>query len=134
MQTFQPNHYSIRCATAQDFVAFASREMEFRREQGYPPFGRLARILVTGKNEAEVRARADSVAAKLGPAAGVRILGPAPAPVAVIRNRFRYQMIVKASGPKAAHAVQAALDLVAEDLYTGKSTRVIADVDPQSML
>jgi len=134
VQTFQPNHYSIRCAAAQDFKAFAARELQFRKEQGYPPFGRLARILVTGRKEAEVRARAKALASRLSSARGATILGPAPAPVEVIRNRFRHQIVVKASGDRAAPAVQAALDLISSDLFTGKSTRVIADVDPQSMM
>jgi primosomal protein N' (replication factor Y) len=65
-------------------------------------------------------------------ASGVSVLGPAPAPLAVIRKRFRFQAVIK--GP-ASEAVQAALDVVEPHLYAGRgSVRIDADVDPQSML
>jgi primosomal protein N' (replication factor Y) len=135
VQTFQPDHYSIRCASAQDYLAFTGHELDFRREMGYPPFGRIARILFTGRQESVVRGRAAAVGGTVRKAAGkidgVSILGPAPAPLARIRGRFRYQLVIKGKG---APEVQAALDAVGADLYASGAVRVDADVDPQSML
>jgi primosomal protein N' (replication factor Y) len=132
VQTFQPEHYSIRCAADQDHEAFAAHELEFRRELGYPPFGRLARILCTGDREQAVADRARGVAEKLRKGAPrVQVLGPAPAPLEVIRNRFRHHVVIKG---RTGEEVQSALDVIDSDLYAGGAVRVSADVDPQSML
>ncbi|MHC4598057.1 MAG: replication restart helicase PriA [Planctomycetota bacterium] len=135
VQTFQPSHYSIRCASAQDYLAFTGFELAFRRELGYPPFGRIARILFTGKGEAAVRGRAAAIGEKVrkaaGQLAGASILGPAPAPLMKIRGKFRYQLVIKG---KSSSEVQAALDALGSDLYASGAVRVDADVDPQSML
>ncbi|MCU0722840.1 MAG: primosomal protein N' [Planctomycetes bacterium] len=132
VQTFQPDHYSIRCAAAQDHEAFVRAEIGFRRELGYPPFGRLARILCTGDREQAVADRARGVAEKLRKGAPqVQVLGPAPAPLEVIRNRFRHHVVVKA---RTGDEIQAALDAIDADLYASGPVRVSADVDPQSML
>ncbi|MHC4778030.1 MAG: replication restart helicase PriA [Planctomycetota bacterium] len=135
VQTFQPDHYSIRCASAQDYLAFTGFELKFRRELGYPPFGKVARVLFTGKNEDGVRSRARAVGKRASEAArriaGASILGPAPAPLVKIRNKFRYQLVIKGAS---SIQVQAVLDALGSDLFAGGAVRIAADVDPQSML
>ncbi len=132
VQTFQPDHYSIRAAADQDFDAFAAHETAFRQALGYPPFGRLARLLITGKDEEAVRRRAGTLGGKLQRARAVTVLGPVPAPLAIIRGKHRHQIVIKGPG---AEAVQQALDRIQKDLFrTEKGARVDADVDPVSML
>jgi primosomal protein N' (replication factor Y) len=135
VQSFQVDHYSIRCACAQDYLAFTGFELAFRKELGYPPFGRIARILFSGKREDAVRGRAAQIGKKLaralGKTGGVTVLGPAPAPLTRIRGKYRYQLVIKGKGSA---EVQGALDALGADIYASGAVRIDADVDPQSML
>ena len=81
---------------AQDREAFYSAEIELREKTHYPPFGRLASIVVSGpdKHDAESHARALARAAPM--LDQVRVLGPAEAPLALVRGRHRLRLLVKA--------------------------------------
>lgn len=136
IQTFDPDHPAIRAAVLHDYRRFALQELPIRRELGYPPFGALARVVVRGAREAEVRHFADDLAnalrAELQPVGDAyRLLGPAPAPIAKLRGQFRYHL--QLHGPeldplrRAAAAVTAATKTPAEIEW-------MIDVDPLSML
>ena len=101
IQTYAPHHYSVRAARDQDYARFMRRELDLRRELGYPPFGRMALVRIEGPAAAQVSALASRVAALLSRAAkpaALRILGPAPAPIERIKQRFRWQVVVKSPG------------------------------------
>ncbi len=100
LQTHQPEHPVIRALIAQDRDAFYSTEIEQREKAHYPPFGRLASLVVSGedKHEAEAYARLLARAAPKveGPSGDeVRVLGPAEAPLALVRGRHRLRLLVK---------------------------------------
>ena len=97
IQTFAPHHYSIRAAEHQDYARFMRRELDLRRELGYPPFCRLAMVRIEGADAAAVEKLAGAAALSLSRAAALRVLGPAPAPIERIAQRYRWQLMVKAA-------------------------------------
>jgi primosomal protein N' (replication factor Y) len=105
VQTYYPDHYAILAATAHDYTAFAERELKYRRWMHYPPFGALANVLV----QSEKMEEAAGWAALLGKSlvqeqergASVRLLGPCTAPIARIKNVYRFHMILKSNSRKA---------------------------------
>ena len=108
-QSYTPQHYALQAAAKHDYHAFYQREMEFRREQEYPPVSRLARLIFWHKKLETVVEQSDRMMKKLQLRAeemgiwgeGVDLLGPAPAPYARFRNYFRWQIIVRATDPSA---------------------------------
>ena len=97
IQTYMPEHPVIAALVSGDRDKFLEREIEARREATLPPFGRLASLLVSAsaRDAAESYARAVALAAP--PAAKIQVLGPAEAPLSVIRGRHRYRLLVKAA-------------------------------------
>ena len=135
IQTESPEHPAIRFAAVNDFAGFAEAESGLRRELGYPPHGRLVRIIFESEDEDLVASTCDSFATALRgrlTGAGAVLLGPAPAPLALLRNRHRHHILIKAAaeGPALDLARTAALEL-AEPLT---KLRVLIDVDPSAML
>ena len=101
VQTFVPDHYAIVPVATHDYETFYRAELEHRQTLGYPPFGLLTRIVVQAEDEAETLAAAESLAAAARatlPAderPAVEILGPAPAPIARLRGRYRFMLLLK---------------------------------------
>jgi primosomal protein N' (replication factor Y) len=132
IQTYMPEHPAIQALVSGDRDTFYAREIEARRAAGLPPFGRLASLLVSGSSReaAEVYARAVALAAP--PAAKIQVLGPAEAPLAVIRGRHRYRLLVKASREA---DLQAYLRLWLSAVPKAKGDlRLTVDIDPYSFL
>ena len=79
--------------------AFLAREAEAREQHGQPPTGRLAAIILSGRNEASVAATARALAriarGALPADGGIEVLGPAPAAMALLRGRYRYRLLIK---------------------------------------
>jgi primosomal protein N' (replication factor Y) len=137
IQTYAPHHYSVRAARDQDYARFMRRELDLRRELGYPPFGRMALVRVEGPLVARVNAVASRVATLLGRAASpdtLRILGPAPAPIERIKNRFRWQVVVKSRRLDQMRRALATMrtEVAAEADRAG--VRVAIDLDPVNMM
>jgi primosomal protein N' (replication factor Y) len=139
IQTYAPEHYSIRCAAHHDFARFANYELRYRKRLGYPPFTRAVNIRFEGKDEEKVQAYAEKVAHYLlahvqGENEQIAVLGPAPAPIERIRGRERWQVLLKS---KDRHTLLALVKKTQAELFTHQHTngiRVIVDVDPYSML
>ncbi|MEJ2671151.1 MAG: primosomal protein N' [Deltaproteobacteria bacterium] len=106
IQTYQPEHYVFNAVQAQDYDSFFQRELESRRQLGYPPFTRLALVRLSGPQEENVIREARRVAAVLenfrrsdqNLRTRVRILGPAPAGLTRLKGRFRWQILIKSYG------------------------------------
>ncbi len=103
IQTYTPEHYSIQAAANHNYTAFYREELAFRRELGYPPYKFLARLLISGPVEREVVETAhrvfEALQLQLG-ALGIRpedaeVFGPSPAPLSLVRNRYRWHIIAK---------------------------------------
>ncbi|MEZ4649741.1 MAG: primosomal protein N' [Candidatus Eisenbacteria bacterium] len=138
LQTFQPTHYVIQAAVAQDYALFADTELDFRRALGYPPFRRLVHLLVDGPNESQVESRADALADFLtrriaASRAPLRTVGPAPMPISRLKGQYRWHLGLIGKSPRLLH--EFALTALSEKPPRGlSSTRVLADVDPVSMV
>jgi primosomal protein N' (replication factor Y) len=131
LQTHQPEAQVIRALVEGDGEAFYKAETEARAEHGMPPFGRLAGIVVSGTDEASVVA----VARALGRAApaeeGIAVLGPAPAPLAMLRGRHRQRLLAHA---RRTADLQGTLRAWLAKVEVPASVRVTVDVDPYSFL
>ncbi len=109
IQTYTPGNDVIRCAACQDYDAFYESEIRMRRLRRYPPFGDLFTVTVSGTEEGRVLRAAVSVRETLRQlcarpelAAGEpEVLGPAPAPVVKVNNRFRYRCTLVGKNDKA---------------------------------
>jgi len=101
IQTFQPDHPAVVCAKEHDPERFVEMEIDTRRELNYPPFGRLALILVSGPKLDRVTGEAERIGTSLRSLSRkrpeVRVLGPAPAPLAFLRGRHRWRIMIVAS-------------------------------------
>lgn len=128
VQSYTPNHYAIQAASGHDYQAFYRQEMAFRREQGYPPYKRLARLIRVGRSYKRCQEDAERLyrllenkIARLG-LPGVDLIGPAPAFHARLRGNYRWHIIIRAQDPYP----------LLEDLPLPRGWRV--DVDPVSVL
>jgi len=136
IQTYHPDHYALRHAVAQDYTGFYNEEIRHRRNHQYPPFVALA-LLLTRHNDAN---RAHEIAQQLRKALveadterTCRILGPAPAPLARLRNEFRFHVLVKSKSRKQMRSV---IDRAISNL-DGSDTdlrHVNLEIDPISMM
>jgi len=95
LQTHQPEHPVLRALIAGDRDAFYSSEIELREKTNYPPFGRLASLLVSAGERPAAEGYARRLAAMAPHTDGVRVFGPAEAPLAVVRGRHRFRLLVK---------------------------------------
>ena len=136
IQTYHPHHYALRHAVAQDYVGFYNEEIRHRRNHQYPPFVALA-LLLTRHPDAnrahEIAQQVRKALAESDANRSCRILGPAPAPLARLRNEFRFHVLVKSRSRKQMRAVidQAwtALETAGNDLR-----HVSLEIDPISMM
>ncbi len=105
IQTYHPDHYAVVAASEHDYETFAERELAFRREQGYPPYTRLAKLVYTDKDYDRARARARNLSDRLRKALArkgmptTNLLGPAPPFFARLRDRYRWQILLRHPDP-----------------------------------
>ena len=131
IQTRHPEASVIAALAAGDREAFYEAETEGRRHAGAPPFGRWAAIIVSSEDEAEAREAANRIGATRPLLDDVMILGPAPAPMALLRGRYRYRLLLNAR--RSAEVQNVIRDwLGALDFPRG--VRVAVDVDPYSFV
>jgi primosomal protein N' (replication factor Y) len=134
LQAFDPDHPVLRQAVLQDYEAFFAREVEYRRTLRYPPFTAVVRIVVQDRDPGRSSAWAWRIAEAVRREAGGRLLviGPGPAPVERLKDRFRHQILVRSAGRrKLVSGVDRALSAV-EGEVPGKA--ILVDVDPYSVL
>ena len=131
LQTYNPGHPVIEALVSGERDRFIAQEMEERRQAAMPPCGRLVALIVSGADEQQVVATAQKLA-RAGPRGpDIRVLGPAPAPLRLLRGRFRYRLLLHTR--KAVNASHIARDwLAAADIPN--AVRVAVDVDPYSFL
>jgi primosomal protein N' (replication factor Y) len=128
IQTYTPEHYGIQAASRHDYESFYQQELAFRREQGYPPFSRLVKLVYIHRDERRCQEEAEKLhrvlrnkIARLG-LPGVDLIGPAPCFFRRLRGQYRWQIIVRGQDPHP----------LLQDLALPLGWRV--DVDPVSVL
>lgn len=132
IQTFNPNHYAIRRAQWHDYAGFYEDELRLRRELGYPPFSRLIGLHFSSLKQeegkravAEIGKRARELARTLTGGKS-DVIGPAESPLARLRGRYRWQMLLRGKESRPLH-------LLAEKLMEGaerNGLEIRVDVDP----
>lgn len=138
IQTYSPDHYAMKHLTLHDYKGFFGEEIEFRRALNYPPFSRLINLRIDGPKPDQVEKAAKALRKRLGMTQraaakfrDIEILGPAPAPIQKLRNRYRWQLLLKGG------QTNALLELAQharEHLPRARATRLHVDVDPYNML
>jgi primosomal protein N' (replication factor Y) len=132
LQTHQPEHPVMRALIAQDREAFYDAEIEARQRAAYPPFGRLASLVVSGEDRHDTQSFARALARAAPPLDDVRVLGPADAPLALVRGRHRLRLLVKA--PRGFDLSAYLREWLAAGPKPKGSIKLDIDVDPQSFL
>jgi primosomal protein N' (replication factor Y) len=133
VQTIYPDHYSIQLARHQDYCAFFDRELKFRQQMRYPPFQSLVNTIVRSRTFAGAMDDAADVARRVregADAAGVSVLGPAPAPLGKLRGEYRAQLLTKGSNRTRMRGLLQSAIAARPDL----DRRITVDVDPVSVL
>jgi primosomal protein N' (replication factor Y) len=134
VETYYPEHYAIQLAARQDYLAFFERELQFRRLLHYPPFTALASILVRDTKIENAIRWSRQLSGFLAPqeSQGVKVLGPAAAPLARLKREFRFQFLLKA--PKRSRLARVLSELLAFSEQKEIPERaVLVDVDPLSL-
>ncbi|WP_372617303.1 primosomal protein N' [Falsiroseomonas sp.] len=131
LQTFSPDHPVMHALVSGDIAAFMAEEAAGRRPGHWPPFGRLAALIVSSEDEREADRAARDLGLAAPRAAGVEVLGPAPAPLALLRGRHRRRLLLKARRDV---SVQPVLREWIGRVELPNSVRVQIDVDPVGFL
>lgn len=132
LQTHQPEHPVIRALVANDREAFYDSEIAARERTGYPPFGRLASLIVSAADRPMADGYARALAASAPIDERVKVLGPAEAPLAVIKGRYRFRLLVKS--PRNVDLSAYLRDWLAHGPKIKGNLKLEVDVDPQSFL
>ncbi|MBL6954845.1 MAG: primosomal protein N' [Alphaproteobacteria bacterium] len=131
LQTYMPEHPVMQALISGERDKFMAQEREARRAQGLPPFGRLVALIVSGRDEAQVTQTARDLGRAAPRQRDVEILGPAPAPLSLLRGRFRQRLLLKTQ--RGVNASALAKAWVGQVDYP-QQVRVAIDVDPYSFL
>lgn len=136
VQTFNPEHYAIQAALKHDYLDFAAHDLPQRERLHYPPYGSLIRLIIRGEQEVISQEFAETTAERLRAAlklAGLelRLLGPAPCPIAKLRGKFRFHILLaSADGAGLRRAMREQLPL----LEAPDEVQWVVDVDPVDLL
>jgi primosomal protein N' (replication factor Y) len=134
IQTLNPDHYAVKFAADQDYEGFYQKEIEFRKWLRYPPFAAFANVIVRATKQEEALRMSTELGYLLDPQPeGVRVMGPAEAPVLKVKSEFRYQILLKAASRATLRDVLNKLRRFAEK-EKWKATSLVIDVDPISLM
>jgi len=132
VQTYMPSHPVIGAIVSGDREAFYEREIEERRRNRLPPFARMAALIVSATDRAVAEGHAKGLRRAAPAASGISVLGPAEAPLSLVRGRYRFRLLVHGERKSDLQGY------IARTIGTGPkprgSVRVQIDIDPQSFL
>jgi primosomal protein N' (replication factor Y) len=146
IQTFIPDNYLLQYTASHDTKGFYEKELEIRKEYGYPPYAKIIALKLTGKDIASLQETANNLKKNISGiietnvksgkfANNISILGPSPCPIEKIKNYFRYQLILKAPSPAAEiHGIVEALRLDSRLSKYFSSGSIAIDVDPDVLM
>ncbi len=136
IQSLSPDHYALVRAAGHDFAGFYAEEIEFRREAGYPPFACLATVNLSATSAGTLEKSAEDAARLLRSLrqrlkTRTEILGPAPAPLAKVRGRYRRQILLKSPTRRELNRFLSAFKT---EFKSSPVVRINVDIDPVDML
>lgn len=130
IQTRMPDNPVVKWSRENDYYSFAEYELAIREECGYPPHRHLALLTFTGSSQADLENFSNDIAGKIKSSGSkTEILGPTPAPLAKIKGRFRWQLMLKAGSPS---EIKKALNGVSPG--RNEKIKLSVDIDPVNML
>jgi primosomal protein N' (replication factor Y) (superfamily II helicase) len=139
IQTYNPDHPSVQFTVAHDYETFAEQELLAREALKYPPFGRLAALKLQGLSEDRVirmskllRVRAEALKIQRPGFFDIELLGPAPAPIARLRNKYRWHLLAK--GPDALQLSSFCRSLAAHPDWVEHGVKVSIDIDALNLV
>ena len=131
LQTTAPDHPVMQAIVRGDRDGFMAAELREREAYRLPPLWRLASITVSGENAQQVIALANELAARAPQTEAIRILGPAPAPFAMLRGKYRHRLLAQA--PRSVNLSHVVRDWIA-GVKAPRNLRILVDIDPYSFL
>ena len=142
LQTYNPEHFSIRAARDQDFEAFYDQEIGFRKTLGYPPLARMIQLRISGRDAQRTRRLAEELgehcrslkALDSGRFGLLDIMGPIEAPLSRIAGHYRWQILLKCVHGASLHRFMDQLITDHPETFAARSGRVAIDVDPLFMM
>ncbi len=138
VQTLKPDNAVIKFAAGQNSLSFLQNELKLRSALGYPPFAKLVNIKFTAKTDSQTSGIANTtraIASKLlqkFPLDSIEILGPSPCPIGKIKNKYRWQLLIKSSDPKELHKFTKGLQKALRHAKFAVGIRISFDIDPMS--
>lgn len=135
IQTHAPKHYSIKASQKHDYKQFYTKEIKSRKELNYPPFSRLARIILSSREEKKLIPSSDKLSQTIKEAIKknkykIEMLGPAPCPLSRLRGRYRYHILLKCKKP---FIIQKILSPIRNN-FRISGVRIRYDIDPLDMM
>lgn len=137
IQTHQPNHYAIACAREHDYHKFYQTELEMRRRFHFPPFSRLVCLTLAGKSEERVKEAAMQTAELITSSSDLEktsLLGPVPSPLSRLKDKYRWQILLKSSYHRELHRICDRLNHSPPNLLRSNSVSLTMDIDPENMI
>ena len=135
MQTYSPDHPAIQAAAGHQFEDFARQELPLREKFGYPPYSSLIRLIVRGDVEDATAAFAqrlvDELATLVADNVSYRVLGPAPAPITRVREKYRFHLLLVTDELS---QLSEPLKQLIQQLPGPDTIQWVIDVDPLSLL
>jgi primosomal protein N' (replication factor Y) len=144
LQTYEPDHYSIMTAQKHDYVSFYNQEIKIREEFNYPPFTNIINILMAGKNEKILIEYIQEIGDRFKELFDeqfenmkeIELLGPNPAPLSKIKDKYRWQILIKCKDNKVEKVKKLIVDIL--DKYSqnnkNKDIKVSLEINPNSIL
>ncbi len=134
IQTINPDHYAVRYAGQQDYQGFYEKEIQFRKLMRYPPFSALANVMVRSQKQEDALAMSAELERFVSPPPeGLKVLGPAEAPVAKLNTEYRYQVLIKAASRVKLNATLQNIRKQGMEKHWSP-TGLVIDVDPLTLL
>jgi primosomal protein N' (replication factor Y) len=136
IQTMNPGHYSLRHSMTHDYDGFYREEIVYRTELGYPPVRRMIKVELRSADEkiaGEAAAVARNRIRSLMKDKETTLLGPAPSPLARVRGRYRFQLLLLSPRREVIRMLAAEARKIVEEKF-GRKCRVIVDVDPVNLM
>jgi primosomal protein N' (replication factor Y) (superfamily II helicase) len=131
IQTYMPQHKLMQALVKGDRDGFLDQEKRLREEANLPPYGRLAALVISGRDATETERFTRAIAARAPEGEGIEVLGPAPAPLHLIRGSHRWRFLVRARRDV---NVQAFITRWLAGIKASGSLRIAIDIDPYSFL
>ena len=142
IQTFNPGHYAITSSREYDYMSFYKKEKELREQLKYPPYSYLACLRLKGSKKHETEYSACKIAEEIKnmikrwPKRGgdISLLGPVEAPLARLKNKYRWQILIKSKSTELLHYLLERVEGFSKNLLRKNRVSMIIDVDPYQML